>query len=470
MTARKVLLIAVTLMSNSATVQAEGDTTRQLIVGDAVLSNEGYELLEELTTRFQGRLAGTPGNAESMDYVESRLQQLGIQTHRERFDVAGWRRGVDQVDVVEPARSLRAAALGYVDAHGPIEAGLAYVENTSFDELDADQTRGRIALAARNLRFSHSDYVRLVEEFGMIGVLLTNRVGGGQLLARTANHDGRPAPLPVYSITAEDGDWLHRLLQQADTDPVVRLETTSACVDLSVENLVATIPGRSQQKIVLGGHFDSWDLGQGAMDNGLGIAQLFDTARLLQKHAGTSEHTVEILFFNAEEWGLWGSRAYVEQHDLNDVRVMINLDMVGRPIAINAMGFDELLPPLRTFAAGLGSWALAPAIANKTWLGSDHHPFILHGVPAITFNAPIGDEEVRYYHDMADTFDKIDAEMLGRASAIVALLVHELANDTDTKLKRYDEAETAELFRAAGLETRMRKMDQWPFGEESDTP
>ena len=462
---RKVLSIAVATLTCTTALSAQDDDIRQLITGDAILGNQGYEFLRDMTTRFQARLAGTPGNTQSMDYLERQLQQLGIRTHRERYDVAGWRRGTDRVTLLRPAnRRLRAAALGYVATHAPVEADLALVKSTDFDQLDPKRTTGRIALAAPNLRFSGGDYERLAEEFGMLGVLLTNRVGGGQLLARTANHEGAPSPLPVYSISAEDGSWLERLHASGEAI-TIQLETSSDCIDLTVENLIATLPGHSDQKILLGAHFDSWDLGQGAMDNGLGIAQLLDTARLLQAHSPTNEHTVEIVFFNAEEWGLWGSRDYVHRHDLANVRAMVNLDMVGRPIALNAMGFDELVPSLSAFARGLGSWAMAPDTANKTWLGSDHHPFILNGVPSITFNAPIGEEQVRYYHDFADTFDKIDTEMLSRASAIVALLILELANDADTALRHYNRAETAELFRTAGLEARMRKMGQWPFDE-----
>lgn len=129
------------------------DTTRQRIVGDAILSNRGYELLQDMTTQFQGRLAGTLGNAKSMDYLETHLQQLAIQTHRECFDVPGWRRGTDRVAVISPVnRPLRAAALGYVAAHSPVEADLVLVENTDFDKLDPIATKGRIALAAPNLR------------------------------------------------------------------------------------------------------------------------------------------------------------------------------------------------------------------------------------------------------------------------------------------------------------------------------
>ena len=438
--------------------------TRHLIAGDAILSNQGYELLRHLTTRFQGRMAGTPGNAGAMDYLEERLQRLGIRTRREPFAVRGWRRGADRVTATAPVqRPLRAAALGYVNAHPPVRAELALVESADLDGLDPRATRGRVGLAAPNLRFAHGDYRRLAAEFGLAGVLLINRVDGGQLLARTANLEGETAPLPVYSVSAEDGRWLEQL--QRDGEAVaVEIETSSACVDMTAENLIAAFPGKSGQKIVLGGHFDSWDLGQGALDNGLGVAQLFDAARLLQAHSPSNEHAVEIAFFNAEEWGLWGSRDYVRRHDMDGVRAMLNLDMVGRPVALNAMGFAELVPLLGTFAAGLGGWALKPEVANKTWLGSDHHPFVLEGVPSITFNAPIDAERVRYYHDFADTFDKVDAESLGRSTATAALLAYELANDTQSGLRRYSRDETAGLFRAAGLEAQMRKTGQWPFG------
>ena len=458
--------IAVATPSSTAARTTQRETTRHLIAGDAILGNQGYELLRHLTTRFQGRLAGTPGNTDAMDCLEERLQALGIQTRREPFAMPGWRRGTDRVTAVSPVqRPLRATALGYVDAHPPVQAGLVPVASTDFDGLDPQTTQGRIGLAAPNLRFTHGDYQRLAADFGLLGVLLINRVDGGQLLARTANLEGLPAPLPVYSVSAEDGRWLERL--HDDETVRVEIETSSACADLTVENLVAALPGRSGQKIVLGAHFDSWDLGQGALDNGLGIAQLFDTARLLQAHSPTNAHAVEVVFFNAEELGLWGARAYVERHDMGDVRAMVNLDMVGRPIALNAMGFDELVPQLGAFSASLGGWALKPQVANKTWLGSDHHPFVLAGVPSITFDAPIDAEKVRYYHDFADTFDKVDAGMLGRAAAIVALLAFELANDIQSGPRRYDRDETAALFRAAGLEAQMRKTGQWPFVSEA---
>ena len=102
-------------------------------------------------------------------------------------------------------------------------------------------------------------------------------------------------------------------------------------------NLVATLPGRVSEKVVIGAHFDSWDLGQGALDNGLGIVQAYDVARLLKTIHPDNHYTLEFVWFNAEEFGLYGSYAYIEKHKNEPIRSMINLDMVGDPIGIAAL-------------------------------------------------------------------------------------------------------------------------------------
>ncbi len=460
---------AALIATGLSATHAADDRTREAIVGDALLNNGGYRLLETITTRFGARMAGSDGNTRSMDFLEEQLHALGITTRRDTYTIPGWSRLNDQVTLLgSPERPLRAAALGYVGRHDPIDAELIFVASSKIDDLAPDACRGKVGLVAPNLRFSQQEYNRLSDEFGLRGILLINRVSGGQLLARVANQDGVTPPFPIYSITVEDGRRMQRRLEDGHSVQV-RIETNSTPAELTVDNLVAILPGTSGQRIVIGGHFDSWDLGQGAMDNGLGVAQLYDTARLLQAHSRQNAHTVEIVWFNAEEWGLWGSRDYVARHDLSNVRAMLNLDMVGRPIAVNAMGFDELVPLLDAFSERLGSWQFEEKAANKTWLGSDHHSFVLRGIPTITINGPIAPEDVRYYHDFADTFDKIDPEMLGRASAIIALLACEMANDSSSDIRHYNEEETAALFRKSGLEQRMRKAGKWPFASESDS-
>ncbi len=437
----------------------------EAMLGDALINEEAYSFLETMVTRYGHRLPGTPGNARSLDFLQAELEALGLRVHREAFDHPGWIRGEDRVTLLQPeVRSLRAVALGYVQQQEPVEAPVIRLESTNFDEMEPDSLSGHIILVPSSVRLNHDQALRLAEDFGVLGALLMNRVNGGQLLARVANHEGKPPPFPMFSITREDGLRLEAQLE-VDMPVVAQLETRSRNKPMTSENLVAILPGRSDAQIILGAHFDSWDLSQGALDNGLGVAQLYEVGRLLQKHASTNAYTVVLVFFNAEEWGLWGARRYVEAHRDAPIRVMINLDMVGEIQGINAMGFDELVPVLESFSNQLGAMALPRKLANKPWMGSDHHPFILEGFPAITFYAPIPAEDVRYYHDMADTLDKVDPKLLAQSSAITALLVHHLANDTESALRRYSREETAALFRKAGLEERMVKAGQWPFAD-----
>lgn len=457
--------VAVLLAASVCQAEHEAEV-RSRIVGDAVLEEGAYHLLKTLSDEFGPRMIGTEGHRRSMDYLEGELQALGLKTRRQGFEYPGWRRGEAGVHILEPLqRSLRAIELGYVGTSSDVEGHVEYLDTGEFDALESKDLQGKILLLKPNLNFVHEELLALSER-GVVAALLINRLDGGQLLARVANHHGELPPFPLLSITQEEGFWIRRLVENGES---VRLSINTGATHHMMQgtNLIATLPGTTGEAVVVGGHFDSWDLGQGAIDNGLGVAQVYETARLLARHSLQNRHTLELVWFDAEEFGLWGSYHYAKEMNREEVRVMLNLDMVGRPIALNAMGFHGLVEPLQAFSDSLGSWRFAPKVANKTWLGSDHHPFILKGVPAVTFNAPLDHEDARFYHDFADTFDKVDREMLGRASAIIALLAYQLANEESPILARLSEEETAALFRQAGAEARMKRAGQWPFKESN---
>ncbi len=463
----RLLLCGLGIILGISSVNCEQTSpVREAIVGDALLNEEAYQFLQEMCDRFGPRMVGTDGHRKSMDFLERRLSDLGFRTERQIFQFPGWARGESKVEIVEPfKRSLRAAAIGYTRVSTQVEGELFYVESSRIEDLVKQELKGKVLLLRPNLRFSHKDLTKLASDHGILGIAMINRVNGGQLLARVANHNGEPTPIPMMTITQEEGFWMKRLLLDGATVRI-RIETTSESRIFDGINLITSLPGSSGEKIVLGAHFDSWDLGQGAMDNGLGVAQIYEVARLLKNYSHQNLHTIEFVWFDAEELGLWGSRHYANTSSLDGIRAMVNLDMVGNPIAINAMGFDELVPFLENFSNDLGSWSFDRKVESKAWLGGDHHPFILKGVPSITLNAPINSDDVRYYHDFADTLDKVDRSHLARSSAIVGLLVQALANDQTDRASRLSTGETAELFRKSGLEDRMRKAGQWPFADD----
>lgn len=428
-----------------------------------------HAFLQQLCDDFGGRLTGSAANRGAMDRLAEELRAMGYRPERDVFSMPGWERGDDRVELLAPlVRPLRVASLSYTQPHAAFEAQVVDIGNGRPDDYPKSDVTGRIGLLASGTPLQARELVAGATARGLRGVLFINREAGGQLLARTGSFSGDPLPLPVYSIVQEEGQWLQRLLARGE--PVrVRMETKSRCRPTETANLVVRIPGRSVSRLVVGAHFDSWDLGQGAMDNGLGVAQLYGLARALR---GTKPaHAIELVWFNGEEQGLFGSRHAAGRLGDAPIIAMVNLDMVGVPIAVNALGDDSLVPALeRWHAARSEGQRLAKGVENLNWAASDHTPYQLAGVRAITFNAPIPRESVRYYHDLADTIDKVPAKLVDDSAAIIADLVATLANDESLAAVRRTPEETEKLFTRFGLERRLRGMSLWRFDRTEPRP
>ncbi|MBA4137051.1 MAG: hypothetical protein C0518_07025 [Opitutus sp.] len=423
-----------------------------------------HSFLTRLCDDFGGRVTGSEQNAAAMERLAAELRALGYQPRIDTFRMPGWERGDDRVAMIEPhARSLRVAALCYSDAQAAFAADAVDLGDFK-PEQRATTLRGKVGIVSPSTPFAMREIAAAASEHGLRALLLINREAGGQLLARTGSFTGETLPLPIYSITQEEGRWLQRLLARGR--PVrLRVETKSRVRGVETANLVVRIPGKSPETIVVGAHFDSWDLGQGALDNGLGVAQLYALAHGLRDRS--LARTVELIWFNGEEQGLWGSRHAAAQLGEAPVSVMVNLDMVGVPIAVNALGDSDLVPVLERWHLARGK-RLPLGVQNINWLASDHTPYQLAGVRAVTFNAPIPRESVRYYHDLADTIDKLPASIVVESTAIIAEVVLALATDPDLPAGRRAADDTARLFTSFGLEPRLRGMGLWHF--DNSTP
>ncbi len=421
-----------------------------------------HDFLTRLCDDFGPRVTGSAANGAAMDRLAGELRMLGYAPEKMAFAMPGWERGEDRVELLAPlARRLRVASLSYTQPHAAFEADVVDLRNAKEADLEKSETRGRIGVLSPTTALQTSEIVAMAVAHGLRAVLLVNREGGGQLLARTGSFSGTPLPLPIYSIAQEEGQWLQRSLARGA--PVrVRMETKSRCREVKTANLRLVIPGRVASRLIVGAHFDSWDLGQGAMDNGIGIAQLYALAVAL-RGATPPYHTVELIWFNGEEQGLRGSRFAASQLGATPVVAMMNLDMVGVPIGVNALGDDSLGPALERWHAARGeSGRLAKGVENVNWVGSDHTPYQLAGVRALTFNGPIPRESVRYYHDFADTIDKVPPKLIEDSAGVVVECVRALAEDETLKAERRSAEETEKLFARFGLEKRMRAMGLWP--------
>lgn len=439
------------------------------VVTTLLADQSGYALLGRLSDDFGGRLTGSPANRAAMDVLIAELRALGLKPEEQKFTMPGWIRGDDEVTMIAPlpeARRLRVAALSYAQAHAPFEAEVVDIGQGRAEDFQKADVRGKVGLLAANTTVPRGLYEKAATERGMRGVLFINREAGGQLLARTGAFSGEPLKIPVYSIAQEEGRWIGRLLARGKTVRV-RMHTRSRCVPAETSNLIVRFPGRTAEKIVIGAHFDSWDLGQGATDNGLGVAQVFALAKYLAAHPADRLRSIELVWFNGEEQGLWGSRHAAQVARGEAIAAMVNLDMVGYPLSVNACGDDRLVPMLTRFAATLPVERLREGVKNVAWLASDHTPYQLDGVNVITFGAHIEREVVRYYHDFADTFDKIDAKMIAESSATIGALALFLADAPELTAQRRTPKEVAATVETHGLAPRLTAMGLWPVPPHS---
>ena len=437
------------------------------IVADALADKSGHEFLTRLCDDFGGRLTGSANNRGALERTVAELKALGVDARLEPFKMPGWVRDDDEAELVAPLkRKLRAAALSYTRPHERFEADVVDIRDGREEDFVGLDATGKIGLLAPTTARATRQLEESAVRHGLRGILFVDRVAGGELLCRTGSFNGTPLRLPCFAITQEEGFWMGRLLKRGEKF-TVSLLTRSHCRMIETGNIVATFPGRTADTIIVGAHFDSWDLGQGATDNGIGIAQLFAVAKVLKAHAPENLRTIELVWFNGEEQGLFGSRIYASGLKDRPVAAMVNLDMVGFPLSVNALGYDELVPVLERFDASLGARKLKQGVSSISWFGSDHTSFQLEGIPAITLGGRIEPDVTRYYHDFADTVEKVDSRMIPEVAATTAALVYRLANEPGLGVTRRTPVETAALFRKFDLEKRLTNLGLWPFGDPS---
>lgn len=463
-----VLLLLFPFLLAVPRAEAQSTALHQRMAGSAILDNASHAMLMRLSDEAGGRWIGSPQNERGMEILMEELRHIGLEPRREDFRAPGWVRGADEVRMIAPAdRVFRAVALGYVGQTPAFDAAVVWMNRGTAADFDSLRCDGAIALVTQEAQTGRetplrSEVIRFAAAAGARAVLFVNDKTGGLLLCGMGNFSGEAAPIPAFSITWEEG---HRVMRLLDRNLPVRMRITTAsrCVPVESANIVCTLPGTRAEKVVVGAHFDSWDIGQGSVDNGVGTAVLFDVARIVAALSANNERTVEFVWFNGEEMGLWGSRRYVEQHAGDSIVAMINMDMTGSPRGFSAMGNDHFLPLLEELVAGFRGYEMRSGVINSLWTNSDHQPFMLAGIPTITPLGHLDRETVATYHDFGDTFDLVNKKYLSETAGVVAILVTELANRPAIPFVRRTPTETAAYLRAGGLEQRLRRQGEWPF-------
>lgn len=399
---------------------------------EAALSDDyAWDIVEGLTTEVGQRLAGTEAEARARTWAVARLRSLGFSNVRvDTFDMPVWVRGEEKAWITAPfPQPLVLSALGNSGATPPegIEAEL--VAFNSLEELEAapdSAVRGKIVFVGhampRTMDGSGYGY------FGgprRQGPTIASRKGAAAIVVRSIGTDYHRnphtgvmsftdgvAPIPAAALALPDAEQIQRIVKRGK--PVrMRLVLTPRNTGVHRSgNVIAEVPGRDPKAppILVGGHLDSWDLGTGAIDDAAGVAIAAAAAKRIMD-AGRPLRTIRVVWFGAEEVGLFGGLDYRARYGKAPHYAVAESDFG----ADRVWKVDSKLGPERKAEAEALQRALAPLGIVPGELdeadGSDIGPLIEDGFPAVT----LYQDGTRYFdihHTPDDTLDKVDREQL----------------------------------------------------------
>ena len=413
------------------------------LIGAALADTAAWSRLAELTDTFGHRLSGSKGLEDAIAWALAEMKRDGLEHVRgERVMVPHWVRGRESADLVSPVRHpLVMLGLGNSVGTPPggIEAEAVVVR--SFDDLDARGTalKGRIVVYnvpwtnyGDTVRYRSSGASRAAAH-GAVGVLLRSVGQPGLRTPHTGALSYAPdqPKIPAAAIANEDADRLQRIQDRGHT-PVVRLMMDAQMLpDAESANVIGEITGRERPEeiVVLGCHFDSWDVGTGATDDGGGCIASWEAVRLMKKLGLRPRRTVRVVLFTNEENGLRGGLAYRDQHaaELANHVLMIETDGgVFRPLGFGFSGNDQARATVKAVAsllAGIGATRIGAAGG-----GADIGPSVQAAkVPSMSLDVD-GALYFTIHHTPADTVDKIEPTDIARCVAALAVMGYVVAD------------------------------------------
>ena len=439
--------------------------------------------LRVLTDEIGGRVTGSAAYERALTWGVDAFRKAGVDSvGLEEYAIPATWEGISaEASLVGPDR-LRLRVVSFALApgtNGPLEAPLVDGGEGRRADLEklGSSLRGSVVLVRSKPMRSFEDLfaeyqafpemVRAASAGGAAAILFTSTRPRDLLYRHTVTW-GPLAPFPMAQVAREDGLRLARLLEAGKSLRISLDLRNRVGGAAQAKNVVAEIRGRERPEeiVLLGAHLDSWDLGTGALDNGVNCALVVEAARAIAAVA-RPRRTVRFVLFTGEETGLLGSRGYVVRHRAEldrHVAVLIHDVGDGRIVGYFNSGRPELTPALTE--------ALAPVAASgargsndEAILGTDNFDFLLEGVPNF-----IADQETeRYladYHAESDTFDKVDLREANWNAAVAAVATWGFAEAPNRPGPRLSRADVARLLEASGLANQMRTYGLWEEWEQ----
>lgn len=444
--------------------------------------SKAYSSLKHATETIGHRLTGSENGKKAEQYAYDLLKSYGFRDVKfQPFEVESWSRGTLSVTIgasgagQEPVKAVTLA-------HSPVKADVNLEVVDMGNGLEEDyqaapgKVKGKIALvylgvlpgSKEGTRSLHrSEKTAIATKNGASGIIIINTPPGGILLTGTASVTGKLIPIPAVCIGKEDGMLLKQKLAGGKLFSHIAMTNFSGMI--KARNVIATIKGKSipGEKVVVGGHLDSWDLATGAIDNGIGSFSVLDMARTFQALKLQPARTVEFVMFMGEEEGLLGSKAYVasavKDHSITQLRYMLNYDMTNDPKGYSTTAEEsrELFQSIGAIAHSLDT-SFRNSFRSGAGLHSDHQPFMLHGVPTGGgAGGGLPNNAGPCYHADCDNFKLVDEKGMQNTVRFSSMLLYGIADAKEIKAKHFTDEETKAFLIKNNLKEPLEIAGEW---------
>ncbi len=451
------------------------------IDGEVLNRSEAYGRLGECIDRIGHRLTGSANGQQAEQYAFDLLRSYGFaDVTFQPFSINGWARESLQLQVGADNQRLAIRAVALASTPKAAHASGELVDMGNGLESDyatnPAKANGKIVLASLNLlpdapagtvNLHRSAKAALAIKYGAKALILFNSVAGGTLLTGTASVTGELLPIPALCVGLEDGWRLKERIAGGALQADIQMKNKTG--KMMARNIIARIAGSElpDEKIVVGGHLDSWDLSPGAVDNGLGAFAVLDMARTFHALGIRPKRTIEFVLFMGEEQGLLGSKAYVRRalHDgtVDQIRFMLNFDMTNDPKSYYASieGAKELFEEIGR-AVSVIDTSFNKRFSARVGLHSDHQPFMLQGIPiGGATDGTLSRDALDCYHADCDVFELVNETEMKNTVRFGAMLAYGLADAPRIPVHRLSDDEVRQMMITSNLEEALRIGGHW---------
>jgi carboxypeptidase Q len=416
-----------------------------------------YAKLAELTDGIGNRASGSASLDKAIAWAAQRMKDDGLDARTEPVSIPVWQRGVEEAAVIAPiARPLTIIGLGgsVATPKGGITAPVVVVHDGKELEAKSAQVKGAIvvynvAMAAwkpgvgsgyGDTYMYRSRGAARAAQFGAVASLTRSLTATSLGTPHTGGmrYDGAVSKIPTAALTVEDAELLDRLSRKGPVSVRLRIDSQTL-PDVQSANVIGELRGteKADEVVLLAAHIDSWDVGQGAHDDGAGCVVMMQALAMIKRLGLTPRRTIRVVLFTNEEFGGRGGKVYADMHAAELGKTVFAVESDGGGYAPTGFTIDHVDRAARgrmrtrlTSIASLLRDLGATQIAEEDDVGSDIGPMKPAGVPQASLEVA-SRTYFDYHHSAADTLDKVNADDLAAMAAATAVMAYVIADMPD---------------------------------------